>query len=367
MTGISRAPEITSVDGSYGEGGGQILRVSVALSAVTGKPVKLYSIRAKRSPPGLRPQHATAVEAVAQISNAAVSDLKVGSMEVNFYPQSPKSGEFLFDAGTAASTTLILQSLMPAMAFAPRRISVEVRGGTNAPWAPVVEYLQGVLLPTIGKMGLKGSVDLIRRGFYPRGGGIVRTSVEPVKTLKPIVLTEFGEVLKIRGLSYSSRLPVHIVERMAKSAEQTLREGGYGNLKVELEGLQPDNPKCAIDQGCGIILLAELSSGAIVGSDSLGALGKPAEKVGKEAAIKLLNQLKAEAPVDNHLGDQLIVYMALADGYSKLRVSELTLHTVTCIHVSEKIVGATFEVIGEQGKPATIACNGIGLVNRLLT
>jgi RNA 3'-terminal phosphate cyclase (ATP) len=344
-----------------------MLRVSIALSAVTGNPVRLYSIRAKRSPPGLRPQHVTAVKAVAQILDAEVSDLKVGSMEVSFSPKSPKSGRFLFDAGTAASTTLILQSLMPTMGFAPNNVYVEVRGGTNAPWAPVVEYLQGVLLPTIGKMGLKGSVSLLRRGFYPRGGGIVRASVEPVKNLKPLVSTEFGEVRRIRGLSYSSRLPPHIVERMAKSAEQTLRASGYGNFEIELECLQPEHPKCAIDPGCGVILFAELSSGAIIGSDSLGALGKPAEKVGKEAATRLLDQLKTEAPVDKYLGDQLIVYMALADGYSKIRVSELTLHTITCIHVSEKIVGATFEVVGEQGKPATIACNGIGLVNRFLT
>jgi len=359
---VNRISEI-AIDGSYGEGGGQILRVSISLSAVTGKPVRIYNIRAKRSPSGLRTQHATAVKAVAQVEDAEVRGLKVGSSEVSFYPKSPKAGDLIFDAGTAASTTLILQSLMPAMAFSPGRVSVEVRGGTNAPWAPAVDYLQGVLLPMLSKMGLKGNVTLICRGFYPRGGGVVKASVEPVKKLQPIVLTDFGEVKRISGLSYSSRLPSHVVERMARSAEQALKEEGYGNISIGLENLQAGYSKCAIDVGCGIILFAELSSGAIVGSDSLGTLGKPAEKVGREAAMRLLAQLRTKAPVDRHLGDQLIVYMALADGYSKIRVSELTLHTITCIHVSEKIVGAKFEVDGEQGKPATIACNGIGLVN----
>lgn len=227
---VNRISEI-AIDGSYGEGGGQILRVSIALSAVTGKPVKIYNIRAKRSPPGLRTQHATAVKAVAQLDDAEARGLKGGSSDVSFYPKSPKAGDFIFDAGTAASTTLILQSLMPAMAFSPGRVSVEVRGGTNAHWAPVVDYLQGVLLPTLSKMGLKGNVTLIRRGFYPRGGGVVKAFVEPVKKLQPIVLTDFGEVKRISGLAYSSRLPSHVVERMVRSAEQTLKRRAMGTLR----------------------------------------------------------------------------------------------------------------------------------------
>ncbi len=354
------------IDGAWGEGGGQILRVLVALSAVTGNPVRIYNIRAKRSPPGLRPQHLTAVKAIAELTDAEASGLEVGSSVVAFHPKTPKSGKFIFEAGTAASTTLILQGLMPTMAFTPSTVSAEVHGGTNNPWAPVIDYLQGVLVPTLKRMGFQGSVELIRRGFYPRGGGIVRASVTPLKRLRPTVLTEFGEVERIGGLSYSCRLPSHITERMARSAERLLRREGYEELDFTLECLQPSDSRCSIDAGCGIILFAELSSGAVLGSDSLGQLGKPAEKVGEEAAVDLSRQLSTRAPVDKHLGDQLIVYMALADGESEIRVSELTLHTVTSIHVSESIIGAAFTTVGKQGSPATIRCRGVGLENRFL-
>lgn len=357
---------VIEIDGSWGEGGGQILRICVALSAVTGKSVRIYNIRAKRSPPGIRPQHETAVRAVTQITDAEVKGLKVGSSELEFFPKTPKGGKFFFDAGTAASTSLILQSLIPTMAFSKEPFNVEIHGGTNNPWAPGVDYVQEVLLPTIAKMGFKGSVELIRRGFYPKGGGIVRAAVNPVGRLSPLILKEFGEIRRIYGLSYSSRLPSHIVDRMAKSANKTLQDAGYRETNIKLECSQPGDKLCAINPGCGIVLFAELSSGAIMGSDSLGEIGKPAERVGQEAAKGLCDQLRTNSPVDEHLGDQLIVYMALASGSSEIRVSELTLHTITCIYVSEQMLGTRFEVFGERGKSAAIVCEGSGLQRNTL-
>lgn len=354
---------VIEIDGSWGEGGGQILRVSVALAAITGKPIRVHNIRAKRSPSGIRPQHETAAKAVAELSQAEVKGLSVGSMELEFRPKGITGGKFLFDAGTAASTSLILQSLMPIMAFSDGDTWTEVRGGTNNPLAPPVDYLQRVLLPTLARTGFRGSVELVRRGFYPRGGGVVTAWTEPVRRLSPIVLTEFGEVRRIHGLSYSSRLPCHIVERMARSANKTLTNAGFREADIGLECLQPKDGRCALSPGCGIILLAELSTGAILGSDSLGEIGKTAERVGQEAAEPLCRRLKAGAPVDMHLGDQLIVYMALADGRSEIRVEELTSHTLSCIHVSKIIVGADFEVSSERGGAATIKCDGVGLEN----
>lgn len=351
---------VIEIDGSWGEGGGQILRVGVALSAVIEKPIRIYDIRAKRSAPGLRPQHETAVRAVAQITGAEVKGLKVGSSELEFSPKKAKGGKFLFDAGTAASTSLILQSLMPTMIFSTESSQIEIHGGTNNPWAPIVDYIQEALLPTIVKMGFRGSIELVRRGFYPRGGGIVKVNTSPIERLDPLVLKEFGEIRRIYGLSYSSRLPIHIVDRMAKSATKTLQDAGYDGTTIRRECLRPSDRRCAIDPGCGIILFAELTSGAIIGSDSLGKINKSAERVGYETARSLIEQLKTSCPIDEHLGDQLIVYMALADGFSEIRVGELTLHTVTCIHVSEQVTDAKFEVFGEVGKQATITCKGIG-------
>lgn len=352
--------ELIEIDGSMGEGGGQILRNAVSLSAVLMKPIRVYNIRARRSNPGLRPQHLTGVKAVAALSSAEVSGLRVGSREIVFKPRALRGGRLSFDAGTAGSTTLILQSLMPVMAFSREPVEVELRGGTNNPMAPPVEYFQYVLIPTLEKMGCRFEVRLLRRGFYPRGGGVVRARSTPVESLKPIKLLEAGGVKRIYGLSYSCRLPAHIVERMASTAERLLRSAGYSDVHVEREVLKPGDSACSLDPGCGIILVAELESGAVMGADSLGRLGVPAERVAEEAAGSLVKQLETGAPVDRHLGDQLVVWAALASGVSEYRVAELTTHTTTSMELCRIMAGAEAEVEGRLGEPATIRIRGIG-------
>lgn len=355
--------EFVEIDGSMGEGGGQILRNAVALSAVLLKPVRIYNIRAKRSKPGLRPQHLTGVKAVAALSSADVTGLEVGSMEITFRPRYLGGGKMFFDAGTAGSTTLMLQSLMPAMAFSGSPVEVELRGGTNNPMAPPIEYFTMVLLPTLSKMGCKFEVELVRRGFYPRGGGIVKARSTPVEYLKPVKILEAGDVKRIRGLSYSCRLPAHIVERMAKTAENVLRKRGY-DVVIERQALQAGDGACSLDPGCGIILVAETSSGALLGADNLGKLGVPAEKIAEEVAESLVRQIDSGAAVDKHLGDQLVIWASLADGLSEYRVSELTTHTVTSIDLCRFLSGARAEVVGKLGEPATVRIMGIGLRRR---
>jgi len=355
---------LIEVDGSMLEGGGQILRMTVALSAVTGIPVRIFNIRAKRENPGLRAQHMTAIRAVASLVDAEVKGLALGSMELTFRPRTIRGGNFRFDVGTAGSTTLVLQSLLPAAAFAPSRVNVEIIGGTDNPLAPPVDYVVQVLKPVVARTGYDFEVNLLRRGFYPKGGGMVRASVVPVLKLMPIRLEERGEVKVVRGISYSSRLPDHIAKRMADSASRLLRKAGL-ETEIEVEVLQPGHPKCALNPGCGIVLWAETTSGAILGSDNLGEVGKPAEKVGEEAAKKLLEEIESGATVDRHLADQLIVYMALAEGESVIKVSELTMHTLTCIELSKKLLPQTsFEVI--EGRPKTVVCRGVGLRNKFL-
>jgi RNA 3'-terminal phosphate cyclase (ATP) len=349
------------IDGSIGEGGGQILRNAVALSAVLLKQVRIKNIRVKRSNPGLRPQHLTAVKAVAALSSAEVTGLSVGSLEISFNPlRRLQGGSLKFDAGTAGSTTLILQSLMPAMSYASKPVEVELRGGTNNPMAPPVEYLQEVLLPVIEKMGGRFKIELVKRGFYPRGGGVVKAYSIPVDTLKPIRLVEFKNVKKIRGLSYSCRLPGHIVERMANTVENILGREGY-DIEIRREALQPNNPRCSLDPGCGIILLAELEDGIVIGVDKLGERGVPSEKIGEEAARELLDEISRGAPVDKHLGDQLVVWACLAEGTSQYRVTNLTKHTTTSIELCRILTNTHVEVDGVEGEPATITIEGIGL------
>ncbi len=351
------------VPGDMLEGGGQILRMSVAISAAAKKPIRVVNIRAKRKPPGLRPQHLTAIKSVASLSGAKVEGLSVGSMSIEFTPSTPRGGDFRFDVGTAGSTTLILQALIPAALYAQKPTTIEIRGGTNNPWAPPIDYLNLVMLPALSRMGVNASVSLLRRGFYPRGGGVIRARINPVKSLKPIKLVEGGGVKRVFGLSYSCRLPDHIARRMASAASKLIESAGYPEPEIELEVLQPNHPKCSPDPGCGIVLVAELENGALLGADALGEKGKPAERVGEEAAQLLVEQLETGAAVDKHMGDQLIVYMSLAKGRSEIRVSELTLHTLTCIELSKLLLGVEFEVDGEEGGPVTISCEGVGLEN----
>ncbi|MFH1327727.1 MAG: RNA 3'-terminal phosphate cyclase [Candidatus Bathyarchaeota archaeon] len=355
---------LVEIDGSLLEGGGQILRVSAALSAVTGTPLRIFNVRAKRSPSGLRPQHLAAVRSVTELTNAEVQGFKIGSREVEFTPRSSKGGVFLFDIGSAGSVTLTLQAFLPTATFASTKVEVEIHGGTNNPWAPPIEYLQSILFPTLNKIGFKGSVTLVKRGFYPTGGGIVKVNVEPTKKLNPLEMVNGGKVLHVSGISHSSKLPSHIVERMAKAAGDRLKGFGIQDLEIITKSSQPENEVCAIDSGCGIFLLAELDNGALIGSDSLGSIGKPAEKVGREVADNLIRELETGASVDRHLADQLIIWMSLADGISTISTSELTSHTATCIEICRKFIDAKFEVEGKLGEKATIKCHGVGFENK---
>ncbi|MFH0748860.1 MAG: RNA 3'-terminal phosphate cyclase [Candidatus Bathyarchaeota archaeon] len=354
---------VIEIDGSFGEGGGQILRMSLALAALVGKPIKIKNVRSRRSPPGIRPQHQTAVKAIAAYSQAVVKGCSIGSTELEYSPRKIRGGNFSFDAETAASTSLILQSLIPLMAFSNENSFLDLHGGTNNPWAPPIDYIQHVFLPILSKTGFRGSLELVRRGFYPQGGGFIQASAEPIRRFKPIVLTKVGEIQRISGLSYSSRLPKHIGERMARSANVTLLNGGFKEANIRCECLQKNDKYSAISPGCGIILIAESSTGAILGSDSLGEPKKIAERVGQEAAESLVKQLKTGVPVSKHLGDQLIIYMALANGRSEIAIEELTLHTLSCIYVSKTIIDANFEILGDLGRVTRIICDGIGLEN----
>ena len=353
------------IDGAFGEGGGQILRVSLALSAVTGIPIHIRNIRVKRSPPGLRAQHRTAAEAVARLSNAAVAGLELGSTELEFIPGKLSGGQLVLDTGTAASTTLVLQCLLPAMLFSEGRTEVEVRGGTDNPLAPPVDYVQRVLVPVYSMMGFEVEMEVVRRGFYPRGGGIVRAGLSPVEAVHPIELEGFEKVASASGIAYSSRLPAHIVSRMVRTVREVFQRAHLVDNGIRTEAIDYRDPRCALSPGCGIVLTAAVLPKGILGAGSLGEVGKSAERVGEEAAEALLRLAEQRAPVDGHLGDQLIIYMALAKGSSTIRVSELTLHIESCIYVCERFFGRIFKLNGDLGKPTTITCKGAGFTGSL--
>ena len=348
------------IPGDLLEGGGQIVRTTIALSALTGNPVKLTKIRDKRPNPGLQPQHVVAVKAVAATCSAETTGLNQGSQELTFTPHSHTAGHWSFDVGTAGSIPLILQALMPAAAYAPATVEVELTGGTDVRWSPTIDYVRLIELPLLQLMGYRATLQLHRRGHYPKGGGQVSIILDPPRVLKAVNLSERGQLLGIEGVSHCVRLPSHVAQRQASAAKEKLDANGFTQVNIATE-TYPPNQDAHLAPGSGITLFAKFTNGTILGSDSLGERGRPAETVGTDAATKLLAELTSGAPVDRHMGDILVPYLAVAEGKSTVQVSEITMHTITNIKVAEIVAGVRFEVEGELHRPGRLTVNGVAL------
>ena len=333
------------IDGSYGEGGGQILRTAVALSVITGKAVRITRIRANRSNPGLRPQHLYGIMALKELSGARVRGARVGSTELEFFPGRTGPRHISVPIKTAGSITLVLQALLPAMAFTGG--SFEITGGTDVPWSPPVDYLKHVTLFALRRMGVNVEIEVRRRGHYPKGGGLVVGRVEPWEERRPLIALEWERIKRFKGVSHATNLPAHVAERQAKAAEERLRELYDVPVQIETEVSRSLGP------GSGIAVWAETDM-LRLGGDALGKRGKPAEVVGREAADELLEALTTRAAVDRFLGDQLIPFLAFTGG--KIGVAEITSHLVTNVWVVERFLGRVFEIEGELGGPGVVAC-----------
>jgi len=323
------------IDGSFGEGGGQILRTSLSLSALTGKPFRIYNIRAKRDKPGLRPQHLNAVKAVAELCNADVSNVDVGSKEFEFIPNKIKSKTLNIDIGTAGATTLILHAILPAAIHSMKQIKIRIKGGTNNFMAPPIDNVVLIFVPILNKFGANVGCNLIRRGYYPKGGGEILTIIKPSQ-MREIDLTDRGKLKKIFGIANASRQleKANVVEREAKSAERILRKL---NVPVAIKKDYFKSPSV----GTSISLCAEFEN-ALLGTDAFGKLGKPAEKVGEEAAKNLLSEINSNGCTDEHLTDQLIPYLAIYGG--KIKATKISEHTKTNIWVTEKFLPVKFKI-----------------------
>ena len=332
-----------TIDGSMGEGGGQILRTAIALSALTLQPIRVINIRAKRSNPGLRPQHITGIKAVAALCEAEVKGLRVGSREIEFIPRRRKAGVFRFDVGTAGSVSLVLQALLPVLAFAPEPCTLHITGGTDVSWSPPIDYVRYVLVPMLERMGFGVEVAVKRRGHYPKGGGYIVCRSEPVDTiLRPVNILERGKVKVIEGISHCVRLPSHVAIRQARAAQAFLSRQGFGKVEIKTEYYEPGKDP-HLGPGSGIVLWAKCEK-SILGADALGARGKPAEKVGEEAAAKLIEELATGRAIDRHLTDMLVPFMALASGKSAISSTKLTLHAETNIMLAEIMLGVKFNI-----------------------
>lgn len=346
------------VDGSMMEGGGQILRMAVTYGAVLGLPVRVHSIRAGRSPPGLRPQHLATLRAVGEMCGAEIGDLEIGSTLIDFEPGPIVGGSYTFDIGTAGSIGLLLQCVAPIASYASSAVELTVRGGTAVRWSPPVRIMDRVVWRALRRMGFRGELTVQREGFYPAGGGVVHAVIRPLTKLRPFRAEPTGVASAISGYSVCGRLPRHVAERQARSASKELEAVGYeADIAVEVarRGRAPFSP------GSVIGIWAESRPEIFMGSSALGERGKPAEMVGHEAAASLVEQLRTKAAVDFHTADSLVIWCSLAEGESEYSISELTMHTRTAMELARIFIEVEFALDERHEGGLILRCDGAGV------
>jgi RNA 3'-terminal phosphate cyclase (ATP) len=343
------------IDGAIGYG--QVLRTAIALSCLTLKPIKIFNIRKGRPKPGLMAQHLMGVKIAGEFCNAEIKGLKLYSTEVEFSPKSFNISDKKIDIGTAGQISLLLQTLTPLLIFSDKEVNLEIIGGTAGLGAPTIQFIEQITFPILSKLGVKQpEIEVLQEGFYPRGGGRVKIKFFPVKKLNSIKLVERGEVKKIKGISIAGSLPKNVAERQANAAKEFLKKKGFENVEIEVKSVETFSP------GTSITLWAECEN-SILGSDNIGKKGVRAEKIGEDCARELINSIESKAALDKFMADQIIPFLALAEGESEISVEKITDHCSTNIFVVEKILGVKFEVKGEKGKFGKIFVKGIGFNN----
>lgn len=326
-----------TIDGSQGEGGGQIVRSSLSLSLCTGQPVRIRHIRANRRKPGLARQHLTALRAAAEVGGATVSGDALRSRELTFAPTRVRAGDFTFDVGTAGSVTLVLQTVLPALITAPGPSTLTLLGGTHNAWAPPFDFLQQAFLPLLNRMGPTVTLELLRPGFYPKGGGAVRVSVRPTERLVPLQIGPRGPITARRAVAGIARLPDHVARRELDHLARRL-----DLAPEELHTVRWDRSASP-----GNVLWVELSSVDQRGHElrelicGFGQRGVPAEKVAEGVARRVERYQQSGAAAGEMLADQLILPMTLA-GSGTIDTVTPSSHTTTNLQVVQQLTGTPF-------------------------
>lgn len=343
-------PKPIHIDGSLGEGGGQILRTSLGLAALLGQPVEIDNIRANRTQPGLKTQHLAGVLALARITDAEVTGAHKHSTSLVFMPRAIKGGRYRFEISTAGAASMLFSAVLPPLLFAPEASEITITGGTHVPFSPPFHYLAKVFLPAMRKMGAEVELELVRWGFYPKGGGEIRAHVKPCRKLQMIDLKKRGALGKLELIACSAGLPDHIVQREIGHVEKCLDEyrGNLSSHSVSCHALSPGN---------FVFLEAEYAH-AKAGFSALGKKGKPAEEVAHELCRAFRDFDKSMGTVDSHLADQLILYMALAHGDSLFTAEKVTGHLTTNIDIIRKFLPVGIDLRNTTGQ---VQVTGVGL------
>ena len=326
------------IDGSQGEGGGQILRSSLALSLVTGKPFCIENIRSKRRKPGLMRQHLTAVNAAVEVGAADVSGNAIGSTRLTFRPNKIKSGNFHFSIGTAGSTTLVLQTILPALMLADKPSTLKLSGGTHNPMAPPLDFLDRTYLPLLAKIGPQVETKLVRPGFYPAGGGEFHVNITPTKKLKPLQLIERGEIKRRSVRLMFANLPFHIIEREKATI---LKNTNWDESVVDIREM-PNS------RGPGNLVMIEAESNDVCELfTGFGEVNVSAEKVARDALDQYRKYFAADVPVGIYLADQLMLPLGIArylgSEQSEFLTHDLSQHSTTHIDILQRFLNIDIE------------------------
>ncbi len=358
--------DFVTIDGSYGEGGGQILRSALTLSMITGRSLQVQRIRAGRRKPGLQPQHLAGVKAAASICRAQVEGAALGSQELSFSPGPAVPGDYAFDVaeerGSAGAVALVLQAILLPLALATKTPALDrdhqkmarshsrlrLCGGTHVPLSPSFHYLKLVFLPTLARLGVQADTILKRWGWYPKGGGLINVRV-PAGQPRPTAADwrRRGELVSLKGVSAVSNLSISIAERQRSRAESLLRERGFAP-EFEIVSASSAGP------GTLLFLSAEYEN-ALAGFTGLGERGKPAEKVAEEACHEFFAHHATDGALDSHLADQIILPLSLAQGASAFTTSRITRHLLTNIWVVAQFLPVRCQVEGLEGEPGTVS------------
>lgn len=355
------------LDGNYGEGGGALLRVALATSTITGMPFRIKNIRSGRSKPGLKAQHLHAINALKQISSAKSSEIELGTTELWFQPGKVKGGTYSFDIGTAGSITLFLQAIILPCMFATSKINLIIKGGTCGKWQASVDYLREILLPQLERFVKKINLKILKRGYYPKGGGEISLEISPLVKLqkknihelikevsekvKRINLGEQGKIQQIRGvLNISEELSeFNIDERITRSAkvcvQNKLKENEDVPINIRTELVN------TLSQGGELLLWSvhnrdewnNINNPIRIGSSTVLEKGKKSEIIGRETAERLFEEIRSQAAIDRCLADQLIQFMSILPE-SVVLTSKITEHTKTNIFVIEQFIPTRFKV-----------------------
>ena len=333
--------------------GGQIFRYGLGLSTLLKKPVRISNIRKAASNPGIQRQHLSSLQALSQVCCADVSGVKLEDMEVEFVPGEIKESRLMANIGTAGSVSLLLQALLlPSLR---KKTSAAIVGGTDVPWSPSYYYYQEILFPFLKRFGCKYDIKLTHHGFFPKGRGKVSFSSSPISfPLKSVYAVESGTLQEITIFSQSAGIPNEVAVNQSKAAKSALRD-----LNVPLEE-KITGAETSGTIGSSIDCIAYFDSGERMGVNAIGKKGMPAIDVGAEVAEKLLAEINSGAGIDQFLCDQLIPFMAMADGYSTVKVSNFTDHTQFAIDVAQKFCDVKFEVKGKMGETAQVFVEGVG-------